>query len=179
MRNWNSKRLLVCLISFSSLYLTYEELKHASFKANVFFVSAVYILPMRNWNGPGLPRIWALVLVYILPMRNWNLSVSLATEAGILRLYLTYEELKLYYPTVLIGNGPLFISYLWRIETKYVLGLKMPVTKFISYLWGIEIKQPDTNIIFHQQFISYLWGFETWWAYSFNKLINILLDPIT
>ena len=76
------------------LYLTYEELKPASWPS-CCTLRACCTLPMRNWNILFIFYSYQYEFRCTLPMRNWNRSlVQFQPFQTPALLYLTYEELK-------------------------------------------------------------------------------------
>ena len=76
------------------LYLTYEELKPASWPS-CCTLRACCTLPMRNWNILFIFYSYQYEFRCTLPMRNWNPLATFSNNSFNILLYLTYEELKL------------------------------------------------------------------------------------
>ncbi len=86
--------LVAVLRDIYRFHSTYEELKLNPCVCIIFICTAVFILPMRNWNSI-LPLPSAIgIPVFILPMRNWNECKIEAKSLFNLRFHSTYEELK-------------------------------------------------------------------------------------
>ena len=96
------------------IYLTYEELKPTSFEEAKEKLGG-FILPMRNWN-PGYPLFnWGFItsdLSYLWGIETRDIPFLIG--ALLLRIYLTYEELK-----------PDTVKYLlWKSFSGFILPMR-------------------------------------------------------
>ena len=96
MRNWNNSWSPFKFVSKGSFYITYEELKLA-FPPCIGGGTALFTLPMRNWNLSKYLNLVMVSSLFTLPMRNWNMLGALL------------EAL----------NFTSFLHYLWGIETLF------------------------------------------------------------
>ena len=105
-------------VAITSLYLTYEELKHVSFLFTNSLCPPCCTLPMRNWNA-----FFVAVFIFFqspcctLPMRNWNVCTPFIKNI----LFVCF-----------------IVPYLWGIKTC----LEIHVTdewSVVPYLWEIEL----------------------------------------
>ena len=94
MRNWNISYSSIFAIDWSTLYLTYEELKLASYV--LFFA-----------------RFFLLYLTY----EELKPDLIVGNIDGTTELYLTYEELKPGVIDTLCSLWRCVVPYLWGIET--------------------------------------------------------------
>ena len=128
--------------SIFNFYPTYEELKHRIEKW-LGKRRWIFTLPMRNWNISEEQKQILRERIFTLPMRNWNPLQNLFClpllwyfyptyeelkqqkknwqEINFLDFYPTYEELKLLLFTLTLAPAPIFLPYLWGIETLFRL----------------------------------------------------------
>ena len=128
-------------------------------------------------------------------MRNWNQFINFRNLEIVFRFYRTYEELKLIALCCIIGPLFLFLSYLWGIETLWMVELWLTLLGvFIVPMrnwnilrllaWGISClvfivpmrnwnqKRSMNSMGFVAfSFLSYLWGIETGYGWASTHLI--------
>ena len=128
---------------------------------------------------------------------EWKHIFIIILTRRIYSSYPTYEEWKPNKILYIVCSRMLqFLSYLWGMETKYILPAKKIINtrsyptyeewkrfylvkfqtakiEFLSYLWGMETKKSlDTRLVWIQ-FLSYLWGMET--KYQFLLVLPYIL----
>ena len=123
---------------------------------------AVCILPMRDWNSVCSNNSITWFWVCILPMRDWNsLNVLITLYFIFVRLYLTYEGLKLHLQ-VFDRDERFFVCILPMRDWNRLGVTEFPEElEFVSYLWGIETWGIHRQRSGRKMFVSYLWGIET------------------
>jgi len=105
-------------------YPTYEEWKLEYSNGYCFLIGNVLILPMRNGNKSSLYSKPSNISVLILPMRNGNHWRNSILSEKSNRSYPTYEEWKLWFLIGKIKGAKMFLSYLWGMETLFLIILK-------------------------------------------------------
>ena len=98
---------------------------------------------MRNWNARNFRQLLGVVLRLYLTYEELKPCIFCTITLGPCSLYLTYEELKpFYYSLRKLARCLVYILPMrnWNTSLKIVLASIFP---FISYLWGIETLIPS------------------------------------
>ena len=110
-------------------------------------------------------------------MRNWNDSAKTSSAIFSFGFYSTYEELKLLLQFLQAASFPMFLQYLWGIETILLKSFYSVIPLFLQYLWGIETDEWLINRDRINEFLQYLWGIETIGKYVNNRITRQFTVP--
>ena len=153
---------------------------NAYFKVPLALSFLVLTVPMRNGNILASTASNNVLRVLTVPMRNGNFQNLIWSSITYLCSYRTYEEWKLIINKIVLWLIPLFLPYLWGMET-WLLQEAPVHTALGSYRTYEEWKRglPTWFQLSIKRFLPYLWGMETVMKIYVNIVeIKVLTVPM-